>query len=402
MNTVPSSWCDCCAGRSVDVPYRIRNAPAQPAIAYRIGRHGAFKQSLLARLSAAEFPALAHLLTREDGDFGIALCDATATLLEVLTFYQERIANEHYLRTATEAVSVRELARLIGYRPAPGVAANVDLAFALDEAPGAPELAALPVVLPPGTRAQSVPGPGESPQTFETVEEVQARPAWNAVPVWAEQTQTIAADMTSLVLAGTALSLAPGDVLLIVGSEREGTPDSERWDVRMLRSVRVNAERNAERIEWLEGLGSVNPPMAPAAAGPRVYVFRQRAALFGHNAPNPNLLSSNGTDLDKLAPHNAAGIRYWSNYAPPAGYVDLDASYPRIAAGSWFALVDPALPNLGASLAGYVELYRANSVAEHSRADFGLSAKVTRLTPDTTKHLAWFVLRSTQVLAQSE
>ena len=39
------------------------------------------------------------------------------------------------------------------------------------------------VTLPVGLRVQSVPGPGEQPQTFETVEEIEARPEWNALPV---------------------------------------------------------------------------------------------------------------------------------------------------------------------------------------------------------------------------
>jgi hypothetical protein len=37
------------------------------------------------------------------------------------------------------------------------------------------------VTLEPGLRVQSIPGPGEQPQTFETVEEVEARPEWNAM-----------------------------------------------------------------------------------------------------------------------------------------------------------------------------------------------------------------------------
>ena len=42
----------------------------------------------------------------------------------MLTFYQERIANESYLRTATERVSLQEMGKLIGYRLRPGVAAE--------------------------------------------------------------------------------------------------------------------------------------------------------------------------------------------------------------------------------------------------------------------------------------
>ena len=175
--------CGCCAGLDAETPVRIDNPPGQAAIAYRVGVHARFKESLLARLSSAELPALAALSTREDGDFTIALCDALATTLDVLAFYQERIANENFLHTAIERRSILELARLIGYELAPGVAASTYLAFTLQEVPGSPALAAGPVEIPIGTRVQSVPGPGEQPQSFEAVESVEARAEWNAIPV---------------------------------------------------------------------------------------------------------------------------------------------------------------------------------------------------------------------------
>ena len=40
------------------------------------------------------------MTTRESGDFSIAITDALACSLEVLGFYTERYAQEHYLRTA--------------------------------------------------------------------------------------------------------------------------------------------------------------------------------------------------------------------------------------------------------------------------------------------------------------
>ena len=55
----------------------------------------------------------------------------------MLTFYQERIANESYLRTAVERVSLQEMGKLVGYRLRPGVAAETWLAFALETPPDA-------------------------------------------------------------------------------------------------------------------------------------------------------------------------------------------------------------------------------------------------------------------------
>ncbi len=84
---------------------------------------------MLARLSSSDYPALAALKTRDDDDFSIAFLDATAVVLDILTFYQERLANESYLRTATQLYSLTQLSQLIGYQPSPGVSASTYLAF---------------------------------------------------------------------------------------------------------------------------------------------------------------------------------------------------------------------------------------------------------------------------------
>src|ERR1043165_4339873 len=128
--------CGCCEGISAETPLSVFNRPGLSAILYRTGTHAQFKDTLIARLSGLNEPALRKLTTRDDDDFSIALLDAWATVADVLTFYEERIANEAYLRTATERLSVLELARLINYQLRPGVAASAYLAFTLEDAPG--------------------------------------------------------------------------------------------------------------------------------------------------------------------------------------------------------------------------------------------------------------------------
>src|SRR5262245_57309027 len=116
--------CGCCEGTTVETPARVENRLGLSAIIYRTGTHDQFKKTMLARLSSSHQAALRRLTTRDDDDFTIALLDAWATVGDVLTFYQERIANEAYLRTATERLSVLELAQLIDYQLKPGVAAT--------------------------------------------------------------------------------------------------------------------------------------------------------------------------------------------------------------------------------------------------------------------------------------
>ena len=169
--------CGCCEGLAASTPARLFNRHGLSAIGYRVGTHSLFKASLLARLSSSDLPMLAGLRTRDDDDFSIALLDAWAAVGDVLAFYQERLANEAFLRTAVERLSIRELARLVGYRLSPGVAADTLLAFTLQEAPGAPDKATHSTVIDIGTRVQSTPGPDESPQIYESVEKIEAAKA---------------------------------------------------------------------------------------------------------------------------------------------------------------------------------------------------------------------------------
>ena len=133
--------CGCCDGVAASTPQRLLSiAPDLSAIAYRIGDYAQFKESLPGGLVVIGIRRLAGLRTRDADDFTLGLIDAVACAADVLTFYQERLANESYLRTATERVSLQEMAKLIGYRLRPGVAAETWLAFALET----------PKVPPPG------------------------------------------------------------------------------------------------------------------------------------------------------------------------------------------------------------------------------------------------------------
>ncbi len=398
--TDSSNDCGCCQGAE-RLPGVRFNAPGLPAIDYRVGAHGQFKAALLARLSSAGYPALAGLRTRADDDFSIAWCDAGSLMLDVLSFYQERIANEAYLRTAIERRSIANLARLIGYQPSPGVAASTYLAFTLETSPGVPSLAALPVTVPVGTRAQSIPGPNEEPQTFETIEAVTARVEWNAIPAQISERQSFVSGTRELFVAGVNTQVQPGDVILIVGDERLGDVNSERWDARMVASVEVNNSGDYTRLTWADGLGQ--GVINPAERGVRAYVFRQRASLFGHNAPDPVLMFKDTPPAAALNLTTGTGANLqWVGFSIGADGVYLDNSYPKILADSWFLLAGGSGATGSASLPGYVELYRATEVAQLSRAAFGLSGKVTRLKADATVKTATFGLKQTLVLAQSE
>ena len=280
------SDCGCCAGTSAETPVAIDNRPGLGAIAFRAGTQPQFKASLLAALPRQSRPALAGLRTRDDDDFTVALLDGWATLADVLTFYSERIANEAYLRTATERRSVLELARAIGYELNPGVAASTWLAFTVDDAKGTPGFANIAR----GTKVQSLPGPDEKPQVYETTEAILGRHEWNELhpvrtglpaPHWGQRT---------IRLKGATTRLAPGDALLIVGEERLKDSGNENWDFRRVSALETFPSADPEAAYTLvtldRGLGKAEPFVQPARANAKVFALRQRTSVFGHNAPD--------------------------------------------------------------------------------------------------------------------
>jgi Baseplate J-like protein len=242
----PGCDCGCCEGTEPLTPRSIANRPGLDALSYRVGTHATFLETMKARLSSQAFPALAGLTTREPGDASLALLDAWAVVADVLTFYQERIANEGYLRTATERRSVLELARLVGYVPRPGVAASTYLAYLLDEGPE--------TVIPAGAAARSVPGPGEMPQTFETTDDLIARAAWNnlqvrlTLPQRPEKLTKAESWPVALYFKGIATSLKPNDPLLI----KTGGPKPDLFRVVMVEPDAVKDRTRVDVQLWLK------------------------------------------------------------------------------------------------------------------------------------------------------
>jgi hypothetical protein len=228
--------CGCCApGVSLNTE---SNRPGLNALSYRLGTYGIFLQRLLDEIHSATIPdgpnqgarPLATLTTRAPDDPSIALLDAWAVVADVLTFYQERIVNEGFLRTATERRSVLELARAIGYELRPGVAASAYLQFTVEEIIGAAippssipglRLPTAPgpgntafnqgvVSIPEGAQIQSVPAPGQLPQTFETSADFEAHVEWNRLTPRLVRPADLALSGGNLYLLGTRTSFAPG------------------------------------------------------------------------------------------------------------------------------------------------------------------------------------------------
>ena len=204
--------CGCCEKTRELTPAKIENPAGLSSIIYRVGTFATFKESMLECISSAE-NALSRLTTRSDDDFIIALIDAWSMVLDVLTFYQERIATEGFLRTATERISILELARTIGYELGPGVAASTFLAFNLEVDPD--EDAQRPVLINKLTKVQSLPAQGQMPQVFENIEDIVAWPEWNELKPRLTELQDITENTSTFYFSNLKTHLKAGDGVLV-------------------------------------------------------------------------------------------------------------------------------------------------------------------------------------------
>jgi len=391
------------------------NLPGQTEIRYRTGDWSSFRARMIACLSTEEMPngsrPLQALTARDDADGSIALIDAAACTLDVLTFYGERQLNERYLSTATERLSLTLIARELGYEPSPGLAASGYLAFTTSA------LTTGPVTVPIATPVMAMPEGTTPPPKLETIEEIEARPEWSAIPISKRRAAPLLqTGTTEIWVDGIETRAKPGDGVLIYGTDRLASEGSERWDFRRLIKIADDTDHAETRLIFDRALG--DSVTAPPEIATEVLIFRNRASLFGYNAPDwgsqsnqvqltawgranrsfsglPGLIDpyDDRTRLMRRSPP----VTEWPNFAladDPAvatNHIDLDREHPGIVAGSWVVLAD----------AYHVEAYEVLRVSQRSRVDFGLTAKVTRLQL-RGEHLDWFDRRATVVYCEPD
>jgi hypothetical protein len=462
-----STDCDCCTGIGTETPVTVANRAGLPAVAYRTGTYGQFLASMLAAIGTTT----AHgLRTRNPDDFSIAFLDACAITADVLTFYDERNANENYLRTAQELLSIGELARLIGYSLRPGCAASAYLAFRLNDPPVNPDPAspgaasaalamlssALGVTVPSGTKVQSVPGPGQMPQTFETSVDLDARWIDGALhPLGARPYPSGSAGIGAIYLASSGNGRNIGDRVMLIddtgavglrtivalgvdaatkvatatldggGSPSPPAPlvpasvppppgdfsdtlvgeivDGQIWDRDDLATL---ITRRTWSMDAFEATVNAAREAAPLGTGLTAFAVRQ-AALFGHNAPlwaslPPTLRFSYKDRATKLTidpPYEESwdAIGTLDGYSLSSyhnGSIDLDNVYPSVAHGVTLVFFD----SLGAT---QTFTAKVDTVSTVSRSLYSISGRVTSVTlVGGVSALANFSPRTTTVFIQ--
>ncbi|MBX3238402.1 MAG: putative baseplate assembly protein [Chitinophagaceae bacterium] len=454
------STCNCCEGISPETPAEIYNRPGLHAIAYRAGVYHTFRRSLLSRFSSSELEALQSLTTRNEDDFTISLLDAWAVVSDVFTFYQERIANEAYLRTATERLSVLQMARLIGYELNPGVAASTYLAFTVDDTSAVP----LPVpgmakpadpfipslVLDAGIKVQSVPAQDEKAQTFETIEKIAARPEWNAIRPRLYLPQPVKTQPGFFIIRDITNDLKKGDVLLLrmqnkfelkqvlsveIDTDNKITtvqtgkkvspadfsdiPPAPNAGISLMSgqetlddpAITVIADRTWKEEDLDTLLEKKKWPVGDLAKGIRkkieqnntgsdaIFIFRKTASPFGYNAL-------------KQITYNDRGIpdpvSQWLEWDLNEGCTNiyLDSEYKEVAPDSYIG-VKTHQSDLDSA-----KVFTVEKVNIGSRSEYGLNVKSTLLQVSSGEHSCWYegagkgdklsLIRGINIFMQSE
>lgn len=348
--------CHCCEVREPSTPAEIRNRPALSAIAFRVGTYASFRQAMLQEI--AHHPELADLRTRLDEDYAITIIDLWAIVADVLAFYQERIANESYIRTARLRDSLLRLVRLLDYHLRPGVAATTLLAFTIEKD--------RQVRIPVGLLVQSVPAQDEKPQKFETLETVRAAPLWNRIRVVPAPVA-----VNPLGRGSTRALLTPGPEGFALARQLAASSRVVLFNTAAASPVeeaeieKVGYTDNGVELAWKAPIQQNAWSLAT-----RVSAFARTLRVFGHNAPSQFMRAAS-------PPPGKTSVVWSLVDLTPADYevsgtqVPLDGRWEGIRAGTRLLAVGP-----GGSL-GLFSVAAVDQVAE----DLGsLKDTVTRVT----------------------
>ncbi len=354
----------------------INNRPYMPVINYRIGRYATFRSAMLESINMK----LLQWSSRESNDYGIVLIEMWAYLADILAYYQERIANEAYIRTTVLRESVIALTEFIDYRLAPGVSATTFIALIADKDKSG--------IIQRGFRVQSKVA-GEPVKTFQTEEAITIFSSLNTLKLVSEKPfQQLRKDDQQVILEGINLNMKMGDRILIIDVDRENDPSSRKWDVLQLTEVTEYDKKTNVKFDK-----KISHNYEPAQ-NPKVYAFREIAKPFGNNAPDYNSLTPEQKKIIKLDASSTT-LKDLAGDDTANPLIHLDSVYGKVKMGSYIAAINAIKPDI-------MELYKVKSVNEIFYINFALSGKVTVAVVDKVAGMENFYIRETILLCINE
>ena len=255
----------------------------QPVIDYVTKDYEGFKQAMLGQIPVL----LPNWTNRSESDFGVVLIELFAYVADILSYYQDRVANEAFLATATQRRSVGELLRLIGYQIDPGLAASAYIHFDL-----AADLTLQADSLPYQLRTAG--RPGEPDVIFEITGEFATRLLNNEIDL--SGLASLPAQSTGIVLPRGAHALAEGDAVYIEQSGRQpdGTLRVRRSAMLTVAAVRSLPD-GTDEVDWLPPLEEPFQPAQSTLRGNNVL------ASHGRTVADEPVFISDGTPGQSFA-----------------------------------------------------------------------------------------------------
>ncbi len=322
--------CNCCKPPTGGTPIDIDNRPGLSAVAYRVGTFANFRQTMFHAISRSA--ELRGLSTRQSDDYAITILELWSAIGDILTFYQERSANEAFLRTARLRDSVLRMARMIGYELDPGSAATALLSFTAEKNKQ--------VQVPVGLRVQSVPGQDERPQKYETLETITVYDWLNEQMIFPAPigiNPLAKGSMSAYLSSGkdgltVAENLVEDDRVLLFNSA--GTEPVEELVVK-----KIKAEHEHVKVSWSSPVQGTKWDMTT-----RGFKLIRSFRLFGYNVqpsyPKPS--PSTGIIRTWTVQNIGTGSPGTDNFAinTTNSYLHLDSTYDDLKVGTLLLLVD--------------------------------------------------------------
>jgi hypothetical protein len=303
-------------------PTPILNRPGLSSVRYRVGDFATFREALLRPL-----PNELELRLWQpgaEGDLAVQAIEWLAYLADILTFYNERIVNQYYVRTADLPESVQRLVRILGYRPRPGIGA-AGIVTALIKGPK-------PIVVPAGYQIQSKPGPGQTPQTFEVDAAVKAGLP-DAVPADPPPDSGVS---TGVLLVGEISPIDPGEKLLLLN--RGWAAEAGDFAVMVtVESAVTEQDPRAKKNTRVTFTTSSGAPGSLDAQNFRLMRHSQLIGLWGY--PANNVVTAKQIHLASLARQIRSGdpILIETGGLSPSATLALVTSYQELV---WYANAD--------------------------------------------------------------
>jgi hypothetical protein len=157
---------------------------------------------------------LSNWRARDKDDLGIMLLEMWAYVCDSLSFYDEVIANETYLRTSRLRPDTRRLVALLGYLPRPAVGSIVELAALAD--------GRLQLKLPVGTAFRSGAFDGNPPQVFELDKDAFIHPLTNKWQISAPHPGKIRNNHPNELLVSLQSEIKEDAILLLIDKADAG------------------------------------------------------------------------------------------------------------------------------------------------------------------------------------